>query len=89
MLRVLSTARIMLVILADHLFQRNEEHKHSAIGRHLRDSHSQRNKDLQEQFTILKKCRGKYECLRNALYPRKKPELNVQSDSIKAKLFSN
>ena len=32
MLRVLSTARIMLVILADHLFQRIEEHKHSAIG---------------------------------------------------------
>ena len=46
-----------------HLFQRIEEHKHSAIGKHLRDAHNQRNKDLQEQFTILKKCRGKFECL--------------------------
>ena len=46
-----------------HLFQRIEEHKHSAIGKHLRDAHNQRNKDLQEQFTILRKCRGKLECL--------------------------
>ena len=35
-----------------HLFQRIEEHKRSAIGKHLRDAHNQRNKDLQEQFTI-------------------------------------
>ena len=48
-----------------HLFQRIEEHKHvhSAIGKHLRDAHNQMNKDLQKQFTILKKCRGKLECL--------------------------
>ena len=46
-----------------HLFQRIEEHKHSAIGKHLRDAHNQRNKDLQKQFTILEKCRGKLECL--------------------------
>ena len=38
-----------------HLFQHIEEHKHSAIGKHLREAHNQRNKDLQEQFTILKK----------------------------------
>ena len=36
-----------------HLFQRIEEHKHSAIGKHLRDAHNQKNKDLQEKFTIL------------------------------------
>ena len=29
----------------------------------MRDAHNQRNKDLQEQLTILKKCRGKFECL--------------------------
>jgi len=48
------------------------------------------NKDLQEQFTILKKCCGKFECLiYNMLFiQEKKPELNTQSDSIKAKLFS-
>ena len=43
-----------------HLFQRIEEHKHSAIGKHLHDAHNQRKKDLQEQFTVLKKCRRKF-----------------------------
>ena len=73
-----------------HLFQRIEEHKHSAIGKHLRDAHNQRNKDLQEQFTILKKCRGKFECLiyEMLFIQEMKPKLNTQSDSIKAKLFS-
>ncbi|KAL9977253.1 hypothetical protein ACROYT_G014635 [Oculina patagonica] len=37
-----------------HLFQRIDEHKHSAIGNHLRDAHNQSNKDLNKQFTILK-----------------------------------
>jgi len=46
-----------------HLFERTDEHKHSAFGKHLRDAHNQRNKDLHEQFTILKNCRGKFECL--------------------------
>ena len=73
-----------------HLFQRIDEHKHSAIGKHLRDAHNQTNKDLQEHFTILKKCRGKCECLiyEMLFIQEKKPVLNTQSDSIKAKLFS-
>ena len=73
-----------------HLFQRIEEHKHSAIGKHLRDAHNQMNKDLQKQFTILKKCRGKLECLiyEMLFIKDKKPKLNTQSDSIKAKLFT-
>lgn len=73
-----------------HLFQRIDEHKHSAIGKHLRDSHNQKNKDLTEQFTILKKCRGKFECLiyEMLFIQEMKPKLNTQSDSIKAKLFS-
>ena len=73
-----------------HLFQRIDEHKHSAIGKHLRDSHNQKNKDLTEQFTILKKCRGKFECLiyEMLFIQEMKPKLNIQSDSIKAKLFS-
>ncbi|XP_073258104.1 uncharacterized protein [Porites lutea] len=73
-----------------HLFQRIDEHKYSAIGKHLRDSHNQKNKDLTEQFTILKKCRGKFECLiyEMLFIQEMKPKLNTQSDSIKAKLFS-
>ena len=73
-----------------HHFQRSIEHKHSAIGKHLRDAHNQKNKDLNEQFTILKKCRGKLECLIYEMFfiQEMKPKLNTQSDSIKAKLFS-
>ena len=73
-----------------HLFQRIKEHKLSAIGKHLHDAHNQTNKDLEEQSTILKKCRGKFECLiyEMLFIQEKKPELNSQSDSIKAKLFS-
>ena len=49
-----------------HLFQRINylnERKHSVIGKHLRDVHNLRNKDLRDQFTILKKCRRKLDCL--------------------------
>ena len=53
-------------------------------------THNQRNKDLQEQFTILKKCRGKLECLFYEMLFIKvnKSKLNIQSDLIKAKLFT-
>jgi len=73
-----------------HLFQRIEEHKHSPIGKHLHDTHNQMNKDLQKQFTILKKCHGKLECLiyKMLFIKDKKPKLNTRSDSIKAKLFT-
>ena len=48
------------------------------------------NKDLQGQFTILKKHRGKLEGLifEMLFIQEKKPKQNIQSDSIKAKLFS-
>jgi len=73
-----------------HLFQCIDEHKHSAIGKHLCDTNNQTNKDLQKQFTILKKCCGKFECLiyEMLFIQEKKPMLTAQSDSIKAKLSS-
>ena len=81
----------MLCYTCRQLFQRIEEHKHSAIGKHLCDAyaHNQKNKDLREQFTILKKCWGKFECLvyEMLFIQERKPELNTQSDAIKAKLF--
>ena len=69
-----------------HLFQRTDEHKHSAIGKHLRDAQNQNNQDLYKQFTILKKCRGKFECLiyEMLFIQEMKPKLNTQTDSIKA-----
>ena len=72
-----------------HLFQRINEHKHSVMGKHLRDVHNLRNKGLRDQFTILKKCRRKLDCLiyEMLFIKNKRPTLNTQSDSIKAKLF--
>ena len=82
--------RIMLAIHADTFFNALRNINTLLLGKHLCDAHNQRNKDLQEQFIILKKCRGKFECLiyEMLFIQEVKPELNTQSDSIKAKLFS-
>ena len=65
------------------------EHKHSVIGKRLRDVHNLGNKDLRDQFTILKKRLRKLDCLSYEMLfiKNKKPTLNTQSDSIKAKVF--
>lgn len=72
-----------------HLFQHIADHRYSAIGRHLRDAHG--NIDLlnESQFRMLKKCSTKWDCLvSEMLYIRTiRPNLNTQSDSIRAKLF--
>ena len=67
-----------------HLHLRIEEHKYSVIGKHLKDKHNQRPINLHEQFTTLKKCRGKIECLiyEMLLKRKKRPTLNTQNDSI-------
>ena len=61
------------------------DHRYSAIGRH----HG--NMDLlnESQFRMLKKCGTKWDCLvYEMLYIRTiRPNLNTQSDSIRAKLF--
>ncbi len=75
-----------------HFFQRIDKHQHSAIGNHLWcDAHNQNNKDLNKQFSILKKYRGKFEWLIFEMFfiQEMKPKLNTQSDSIKAKLLSS
>ena len=72
-----------------HLHLRIEVHKYSVIGKHLQDKQNQRPTNLHEQFTILKKCHGKFECLiyEMLLIRKKRPTLNTQNDSIPAKLF--
>ena len=46
-----------------YLHQRIDEHKHSAIGRHLED-HDLSKSDLKDkQFPVLRKCRSKFDCL--------------------------
>ena len=62
-----------------HLFQRINEHKHSVIGKHLRDVPNLRKKDLRNQFTILTKCRRMLDCLSFEILfiKNKKPTLNL------------
>jgi len=73
-----------------HLHQRIDEHRFSAIGKHLKNGHGIKTiGDLHSNFSLLKKCGGKldrliYEML---FIKKKKPKLNTQSDSIRAKLF--
>ena len=73
-----------------HLFQRIAEHKYSAIGQHLTEDHKLQDYSVQDQFTVLKKCRTKLDCLLyEMLFIRNiKPKLNTQSDSVRAKLFT-
>ena len=73
-----------------HLHQRVEEHKHSVIGKHFLEKHNLKRMDLSTNFKVLKKCRGKLECLifemliiRNIL----RPTVYTQADSIRGKLF--
>ena len=73
-----------------HLHQRVEEHKHSVIGKHFLEKHNLKRMNLSTNFKVLKKCRGKLECLifemliiRNIL----RPTVYTQADSIQGKLF--
>ena len=72
-----------------HLYQRIEEHKGSAIGKHVRDQHGRDPSDISLRFKILRKCQNKFDCLiYEMLFIKElKPTLNTQSDSIRAKLF--
>ena len=48
---------------ARHLHQRIAEHKYSAIGRHFLEAHGNNNLLKENQFTALRKCQGKFDCL--------------------------
>ena len=72
---------------ARHLFQRVAEHKNSAIGKHFHDAHGSSDFLNESHFKILRKCQGKFDCLAFEMLYIKKPNLSVQADSIRAKLF--
>ena len=75
---------------ARHLHQRINEHKYSAIGRHL-EKHGQSKTDLVDgQFFVLKICRSKFDCLSFEIVFIKElnPELNTHKDSVRDKLFT-
>ena len=74
-----------------HLHNRVKGHKQqsSAIAKHYKNMHWTMPQGLLKRFDVLKKCRNKFECLvYEMLFIRAlKPNLNVQSDSIRAKVF--
>ena len=43
---------------------------------------------LLEQFHVLNECSNKFDCLINEFIRRLKPSLNVQTDSVLAKVFT-
>ena len=74
---------------ARHLHQRIAEHKKSAFGRHFLEAHGNSNLLKENQFTVLRRCQGKFDCLvfEMLFIKNLKPNLNIQTDSIRAKLF--
>jgi len=72
-----------------HLHQRIEEHKGSAIGRHIKEQRGKQPDNIEKNFKILRKCQSKLDCLIfEMLFIRLlKPKLNKQTDSLRAKLF--
>ena len=75
-----------------HLHTRVDGHKQkaSSVYKHYHEQHGEVPKDLLRRFSILKKCRNKFDCLVNEmLFIRDlKPTLNMQNDSIRAKVFT-
>jgi len=76
----------------------NREHKESfriqgtVLQKHRSSKNDQGIKtigDLNSNFSVPKKCGGKLDCLiyEVLFIKKKKPKLNTQSDSIRAKLF--
>ena len=74
---------------ARHLHQRIAEHKNSAIGRHFLEAHGNNNFLKENQLTVLRRCQGKFDSLvfEMLFIKNLKPNLNIQTDSIRAKLF--
>ena len=72
-----------------HLQQLIGEHKHSAIG-HLEDHGISKSELKDKQFSVLRKCRSKFDCLifEMLFIKELKPGLNTQKDSVRAKLFT-
>lgn len=78
-----------------HLHNREKGHKQqsSAIAKHYKNMQGTMPQGLLERFKVLKKCKkkceNKFDCLvYEMLFIRSlKPNLNVQADSIRAKVF--
>ena len=79
-----------VVYTSRHSHQRIDEHRYSAIGKHLKNDHDLETiSDFTNNFSVLKKCNRKLDCLIYEMFFIKKirPCFNTQSDSIRAKLL--
>ncbi|PFX28126.1 hypothetical protein AWC38_SpisGene7167 [Stylophora pistillata] len=75
-----------------HLYARVDSHKStsSSVRKHYDNDHAGAvPEDLLSCFKVLKKCMNKFDCLVNEMLYIKQltPSLNVQTDSIRAKVF--
>ena len=75
-----------------HLYARVDGHKitSSSVRKHYDNDHAGAvPEDLLSCFKVLKKCMNKFDCLVNEMLYIKQltPSLNVQTDSIRAKVF--
>lgn len=72
-----------------HLFQRIDEHASSAVGKHHKKCHNNSLEGFEGLFSVLRRCKNKSECLvyEMLLIRDKRPKINIQSDSIKSKVF--
>ena len=73
-----------------HFHQREEEHKRSKPGSHVKDEHGKDRETIERNFKILKKCQSELDCLIfEMLFIRElEPKLNKHSDSIRAKVLT-
>ena len=73
-----------------HLHQQIGELKNtnSSVGQHFCVKYSSAPNNLSNNFSILKKCKSKFDCLKfEMFFYELRPSLNVQSDSLRAKVF--
>ena len=62
-IKTMSHDLLVQVACCRHLHQRVEEHKHSVTEKHFRVEHALTPDNLIKNFKVLKKCRGKLDCL--------------------------
>ena len=72
-----------------HLHNRVQGHKQqsSAIAKHYKNIHGTMPQSLLKRFKVLKKCRNKFDCLVYEMLFIRALKPNLQSDSIRAKVF--
>ena len=68
-------------------YVKGHKQQSSAIAKHYKDMHGTMPQGLLERFKVLKKCKNKFDCLVYEMLFIRSLNLNVQADSIRAKVF--